>query len=137
MIAVIILVHVIITSHYFYGWPFDNLRPVHGASLTEVGRVRASQIAANTEAVYEQYSAVSPISNGPLPPFFCDASCTADQRTLVSFYNIFAVAIAAYILVFYFGFSSANSLYSLFYYSHPEEPAKSAPKKDPKLFEEV
>ena len=122
--ACIILVHALVTAHFYYAWPFDNLCEVPGAELGPLGLQRADSLGARTDAVFEPCRAMADSSGHEglwfLPPVRDEAWFSDDgaQQNLVFFYNIVALATLGYIFLSYFGASSGGLLYSLFFYRH-------------------
>jgi hypothetical protein len=119
--ALIVLVHAVITCHYYYSWPFDNLCKDPSVAFTATGLANAAFLNASTTDVYKQCNSVSdnflpyperqewfqePIEGGTF-----DA-----QYQLVLFYYVCAWVIVCYILVTYLGSDTYGSIYSLFYY---------------------
>lgn len=114
--AIIILVHAVITAHFYYSWPFDNLCPKK-VELTAEGKLRAEAIGADTTTVYQECDSVS---EDLLPPVQKEAWFQPDgkQFDLVFFYQIVAIITMCYIFFTYMGSSSYGSIYSLFWYKH-------------------
>jgi len=122
--AIVVLIHCVITSHFYYSWPFDNLCPTK-QTLDASGLSIAAAIGANTDIVYTQCLSVS---DQLLPPVkeekwfqTVDGSIKdGAQYRLVGFYNVVSIIMLCYICVAYFGSDAGLSIYSLFYYKHTE-----------------
>lgn len=106
------LIHCVITAHFYYGWPYSNLCKDKNAELTTTGQANAAILGA-LDAVYYQCDSSSSTLLPPTKeePWFQDDGY---QYKLVAFYNIIAVSILVYICVVYFGSSATESVASLF-----------------------
>jgi hypothetical protein len=116
LIAFIILIHCIATSHFFYSWPWTNLC-ITQVSLNEEGLARASFLNADTTYIYNVCDSVSKALMPPvrIEPWFQSGE---DQVKLVGFYNAMSIAIIVYILIAYFGFDAAFSIHELLFRKH-------------------
>jgi hypothetical protein len=112
--AIVIIVHVIITAHFYYGWPFDGLCE-SSDFLNEHGKKRAAKIGALSDVVYKQCDS---FSTSFLPPVRDEPWFTGDQYSLVAFFNVIAITLIIYVAVTYLGSDATWSFYSLFYYKH-------------------
>jgi hypothetical protein len=116
--ALVVLIHAIITSHFYYSWPFDNLCPTKEA-LSADGQARAATlgIPSNYYSVYKQ---CNQISDGLLPPVKEEDWFQSDgeQYKLVYFFNVVSIIMVIYICIVYFGSDASTSVYALFYYRH-------------------
>ena len=109
----VVMIHSIVTAHFFFSWPFDNLCPTN-APLTDNGVARAAQIGADASQRFEQ---CLQLSDSLLPPTERQAWFQAgdDQVNLVAFFNVISILTIVYICVAYFGSDSFLGIYSLFY----------------------
>ena len=116
-VACIVLVHTIVTAHFYYAWPFDNLCPTlqkllpNGTATAKIAGVD------NLDQYFEQCRQTS---DALLPPdgrqrWFQEGD---DQTRLVHFYRIVSILIIVYILIFYFGSDSVFSIYALWFHRH-------------------
>jgi hypothetical protein len=114
--AIVVLIHAIITSHFYYSWPFDNLCDTDDV-LTPEGRRRAALLGITTNSTYKMCNSVS--SSLIPPPVREDWMQHGDvQVRLVQFFNVVSILMIVYICIVYFGSDSASSVYALFYYKH-------------------
>jgi hypothetical protein len=118
-IAIIVLIHAVVTAHFYYSWPFDNLCAT-GKPLDLNGQQIALALGAIPTEYFKQCNAGSrrflPPSKAVQPWFQSDGA----QHNLVVFYNVVAIIVLCYILITYFGFDASDSIYSLFFYKHQE-----------------
>jgi hypothetical protein len=114
--AIVIIVHVIITAHFYYGWPFDDLCSTSD-TLNDTGQAIANKIGVRTSVVYKQCNS---ISSSFLPPVKKEEwfQENGDQYRLVEFYNVIAIVLMCYVCITYLGSDATWSVYSLFYYKH-------------------
>jgi len=115
--ACIVLIHSVITAHFYYGWPFDNLCVAKQLSLSVTGQQVAEQIGADTGTVYRQCDATS---SHLIPPTKEEPWFQSDgvQYKLIVFYNAISVLTLCYICIAYFGLDATYGVYGLFYYRH-------------------
>jgi hypothetical protein len=116
--AVVVLIHAIITSHFYYSWPFDNLCPT-STVLTSAGEARAANLGVPSN-YYTVYKQCNQISDSLLPPPVKEDWFQSDgeQAKLVYFFNVVSILMVVYICVAYFGSDASTSVYALFYYKH-------------------
>lgn len=117
--AVVVLIHAVITSHFYYSWPFDNLCPTSGSTTTG-GAARAALLGVPLAYQGTYFSQCNVISDGLLPPvkkepWFQD---DGEQYKLVYFFNVVSILMVIYICIAYFGSDASTSIYALFYYRH-------------------
>lgn len=117
--AVVVLIHAVITSHFYYSWPFDNLCPT-GKPLTTAGAARAATLGIPTAYQTEYYTQCNAVSDSLLPPVEKEEWFQSDgeQYKLVYFFNVVSILMVIYICIAYFGSDASTSIYALFYYRH-------------------
>jgi hypothetical protein len=115
-VAFIILIHSVVTAHFYYSWPFSNLCRT-GTKLSELGLSNAALLGASTDQVYVGCDTTSSSLLPPTvkEPWFQDGGA---QYGLVAFYNVVSVIFVVLIFVGYVGGDAAVGIYGLFFFRH-------------------
>ncbi|CAM9838243.1 unnamed protein product [Phaeothamnion confervicola] len=103
------LIKIIVTLHFYGGWPFDNLC-VTDERITSVSSTAESYGITTDDYVYEN------CVQAPSRVWFISAKSwmTDDQKHLVRLYKVFALVSTFAFAILYFGGSAAFSVYHLF-----------------------
>lgn len=118
-LAIIILLHCIVTLHYYAGWPFDNVVCEKDGDIQPhddacIAGAYAALNGTDTDGWNVYVENTNLWQHGNFIVFRPRSFMSSDQKALVAAYQIFAIISMVFICVFYFGHAFGWSLFTLF-----------------------